>query len=70
VFRRVSGKIIIKRIKVDFIFQQQVSAVIGGFVKHVFKKQWPHDHPPPKETLTDYSCIKADTITIILPFSS
>jgi len=31
------GKIIIKRLKVDFIFWPQVSAVIGGFLKQVLK---------------------------------
>jgi len=35
-------KIIIKRIKIDFISLQQVSAMIGGFVKQVFQKQWPN----------------------------
>jgi len=30
-------KIIIKRIKVDFISWQRISAVIGGFVKQIFK---------------------------------
>jgi len=44
VVRWVSAKIIIKRIKVDFISQQWVSAVIGGFVKEVFKKQWPYNY--------------------------
>jgi len=36
--RQVGGKIIIKRIKVNFISQRQVSAVVGGFVKQVFQK--------------------------------
>jgi len=31
-----------KRIKVDFISWRQISAVIGGFVKQVLKKQWPN----------------------------
>jgi len=31
-----------KNDKVDFIFQWQVSAVIGHFVKQVLKKQWPY----------------------------
>jgi len=35
-------KIIIKRIKVNFISQRQVSAVVDKFVKQVFKKQWPN----------------------------
>jgi len=39
--RQVGGKIIIKRIKVHFISHQQVSAMVGGFVKQVFKKQYP-----------------------------
>ena len=30
-------KIIIKRLKVDFISRQQASAVIGGFIKQVLK---------------------------------
>jgi len=38
VFRQIGTKIITKRIKVDFISQQQVSAVIGDFVKEVFQK--------------------------------
>jgi len=41
VFRLVSAKIKIKRIKVYFISWRRVSAVIGGFVKQVLKKQWP-----------------------------
>jgi len=35
-------KIIIKRIKVNFISQQRVSAVVIGFVKQELKKQWPN----------------------------
>ena len=33
---------IIKRIKVNFISQWRVSAVVSEFVKQVFKKQWPY----------------------------
>jgi len=40
VFRQVDAKIIIQRIKVDFISRRQVSAVISGFIKQVLKKQW------------------------------
>jgi hypothetical protein len=36
-------KIIIKRIKVDFISWRQVSALIDRFVKQAFKKQWPNE---------------------------
>jgi len=41
-YRQVGRKIITKRIKVNFIYQQGVSAVVGEFVKKVFKKQWPY----------------------------
>ena len=34
---RVSGEIIIKRIKANFISRWRVSAVVGGFVKQIFK---------------------------------
>jgi len=36
--RWVGGKIIIKKIKVNFISRWRVSAVVGGFVKQVLKK--------------------------------
>ena len=41
-YRQVGRKIITKRIKVNFIYQQGVSAVVGEFVKQAFKKQCPH----------------------------
>jgi len=38
--RLAAGKMIIKRIKVNFISRQRVSAMVGVFVKQVLKKQW------------------------------